>query len=493
MKNKIYIIWIWWIWISWIARYYLQKWWEVHGSDKVWSELIKKLKDEWADILIWEDWDRILSIFKNSSAEQNLLVYTEAVPKTQIELKKARELWIETLTYPEALASIANKKKLITIAWTHWKSTTSSLASLVLKNSEFWVSSLVWTVLKEFDNKNTYFSDSEYFVIEACEYKRSFLKYKPTVAVIVNIDLDHLDYYKDLEDYVSAYEQYINNVVPWWFVIINAEDENCKKLIWLRKDISYIKVYEKIFVHNNTAFMFPNIKMKVPWNHILFDAKLAYIVGHMIWISDESILKTLNNYSWVWRRMEIVWKTKNNNILMSDYWHHPSEIIPTLKAIKGKYWYCRDTIYRVSNKENTVGWDDEDTINLASTKKNKIGWDKEDTINRVSTWSKKLLVIFQPHQYNRTLELLEWFKNCFSDADKLIIPDIYESRDSEEDKQKINPEKLVEYINHPDKQDWKGLENTLKIIQDYDEKNPDSSVILLLWAWNVDDLRKRII
>ncbi len=440
MKNKIYIIWIWWIWISWIARYYLQQWWEVYGSDKTWSKLIEDLKKEWANIIIWEDSKKISDLFENSNWEK-LLVYTEAVHQTQTEIQKAKELWIQMLTYPEALASIANQKKLITIAWTHWKSTTSSLTSIILKNSEFWVNSLVWTILKEFDNKNTHFSNSEYFVIEACEYKRSFLRYKPTVAVIINIDLDHLDYYKDLDDYISAYEEHINNILPWWYAIINAEDENCKKLIWLRKDINYIKVYEKIFTFNNTAHLLPEIKLQVPWKHILFDAKLAYIVWHMIGIKDEKIIESLENYIWVWRRMELVWKTESNNLVISDYWHHPTEIKPTIKAIKEKY---KD---------------------------------------------KKLLTVFQPHQYSRTIELLEWFKNCFQDTDKLIIPNIYESRDSEEDKKRINTEKLVEAINHQDKQNWKWLENTLKLINKYDQENPDSSIILLQWAGDVDNLR----
>jgi UDP-N-acetylmuramate--alanine ligase len=101
--------------------------------------------------------------------------------------------------------------------------------------------------------------------------------------------------------------------------------------------------------------------------------------------------------------MEIIKTTENNNILMSDYGHHPNEIDPTLTSIKTKYP------------------------------------------------DKKLIVFFEPHQYSRTLELLEEFKNCFISADKIIIPSIYESRDSNEDKAKINAEKFTDYINHNNK------------------------------------------
>jgi UDP-N-acetylmuramate--alanine ligase len=174
-------------------------------------------------------------------------VYTEAIPAHHSELEKAKKLGIQTLTYPEALAQIANKKTLISIAGSHGKSTTSSLTSLVLKNSQTNVNAVVGTLLKEFGGKNAYFSESPYFVIEACEYRRSFLHYRPSVGVIINIDLDHLDYYKDLKDYISAFESYLNNIVPGGFAILNGEDTNCKKLLNLRKDIQYIEVYQDYF------------------------------------------------------------------------------------------------------------------------------------------------------------------------------------------------------------------------------------------------------
>ena len=441
MKKQIYIIWIGWIWISAIARYYLHLWYEVFWSDMCDSELIEKLKEEGCIINVGNECIRSLQ-------DMQKIIYTEAVPLTNSELVKAKELWIKIQTYPESLAEIVNSKKLIAIAWTHWKSTTTSLTSLVLKNSEENVNTIVWTILKEFWWKNAYFSDSPYFVIESCEYKRSFLKYQPTVAVIVNIEIDHLDYYKDLEDYISAYREFIENVKPWGFVILNWEDENCKKLLNLRTDVNYIEVFEKYFIFNWEKNIFPEINMKVPWNHILFDAKLAYVVWIMVWVQEHNILNALEDYNWVWRRMEIIWKTKNWNTLMSDYGHHPTEIRLTLKALK----------------ENRAPTRDAPT---------------------------KILTIFQPHQYNRTLELLEDFKTCFKDTDELIVPNIYESRDSEEDKAKINSKIFVEKINHSNKIDWENFEKTLVLINKFDEKNTNS-IIILMWAWNIDNLRQKI-
>lgn len=435
--KKIYVIWIGWIWVSWIARYYRENGYQVFWSDKTGSELTTTLQKEWINIIIWEDEKRIDESFEK-------VVYTEAIPKTQVELQKALKLWIKTLTYPQALAEIANQKKLITIAWTHWKSTTTSMTSLVLKNSNENVNALVWSLLKEFDGKNVFFSDSQYFVLEACEYKRSFLVYKPYIWVITNIDLDHLDYYKDLPDYISAFEAYVKNIVSWGYLVINGNEENSKKLLWIRSDIIFVFLKDNSFQIWDKTYTFPTFDLKIPGEHILFDARLAFVVGKIVWLQDDEIINTLNKYNGIWRRSEVIGLTENNNILMSDYWHHPTEI----------------------------------TLNLWALKKKYLG--------------KKIVTVFQPHQYNRTLELLEDFKNSFHDTDILIIPDIYESRDSEEDKKKIDGEKLINYINHPNKIFGNWLKNTLKIIKKLDQENPWNLVIILQWAGNVDDLRYEI-
>ena len=180
MQNKIYIIWIGGIWISAIARYFLHKWYRVFWSDKINSNLIEELIREWCDIKIWERADFI-------SNDIEKIVYSEAIPEDNSELQKAKELGLKTISYPQTLWEITDTKKLISIAGTHGKSTTTALTSLVLKGSEVWVNTIVGTLLTEFGWKNTNFSKSEYFVIEACEYKRSLLNYKPSVAVITNI------------------------------------------------------------------------------------------------------------------------------------------------------------------------------------------------------------------------------------------------------------------------------------------------------------------
>lgn len=164
-------------------------------------------------------------------------------------------------------------------------------------------------------------------------------------------------------------------------------------------------------------------------------------------MQDQIIVPKLESYKGSWRRSEIIKMTKNGNILMSDYGHHPNEIRPTLRAIKEKYS------------------------------------------------EKKLIVIFQPHQYSRTRELLSEFAISFSDVDILIIPNIYFSRDKKEDVEWMTTEKLVTEIqkNGVDVIDGNGLENTVKWISEYDQKNPDSSIIILLGAGDIDGLRYEIL
>jgi len=434
--KKIYVIWVWWIWVSAIARYYNESWYTVYASDSCNSELIETMQEEWIKIIIWANKARIDNSFER-------VIYTEAIPSTQEELIRAKKLNIFTQTYPEALAEIANKKRLIAVAWTHGKSTTTSLVSIMMKNSLLWINAVIWTLLKEFDWKNTYFSESDFFAIEACEYKRSFLAYKPEFLIITNIEVDHLDYYKDEDDYVSAYVDIVKNIKSGWYLIYNWQDKNCLKLLNIRQDINYVSVNNSIY-NNGQDNIVDNLNLQIPGWHILFDSHLAYTLWRILNIDKISVIESLESYTWVWRRMELLWNTINNNLVISDYWHHPTEINLTLDAIKNKYS------------------------------------------------DKKIITIFQPHQYSRTIELIEDFKTCFKDTHTLIVPNIYESRDSQEDIDTMNAQIFIDLVKHDDKIHWVNLDYTQKIITQFDIENKDNAVFIILWAWDVDNLRYKI-
>lgn len=189
------------------------------------------------------------------------------------------------------------------------------------------------------------------------------------------------------------------------------------------------------------------MNLQVPGDHLLFDAKLAFVVGKLVGLDDAYIAHKLESYSGCWRRSEIIRTTKQGNILMSDYGHHPTEIRLTLEAIHQKYP------------------------------------------------DKKLFVAFQPHQHSRTKELLKEFSTCFDVADGLIIPDIYFSRDSDEDVAYMTIERFIDTlrVRYPFVQNGNGLKNTSELIKKYDNENPDSSIIVLLGAGDIDTLREEIV
>ncbi len=484
VRKHLHVIGIGGIWVSALARYYRRIGYTVSGSDGADSPFLDRLRSEGFDISIGHHSD-------NLRDDTDLVIYSEAIitkpdltPEEQIyanaELARARDLSIRHLSYPVALGEIFNTKQGVAITGSHGKSTTTAMTTLMLANdyttnptielpddgAAFYAptapgcSAIIGTQVPQLWNSNFYTEPlTENFVIEACEYKRSFLQYRPYITVITNIDLDHLDYYKNLEDYISAFQSLVDQTTG--YVLISADDENGRQL--------QIAEEKKIIVGNNTITYYPRVEettegvvttyyvektiqvpdmvLQVPGSHLLQDAHLAYAVGRLLGMQDDIIVPKLEWYMGSWRRSEIVGMTASGNIVMSDYGHHPNEIRPTLRAIRDKY---RD---------------------------------------------KKLFVIFQPHQYSRTRELLQEFANSFADVSELIIPNIYFSRDKQEDIEWMTMERLIAEIhkNQLHIRDGGGLENTVKIIREYDKKNPNSSVILLLGAGDIDSIRTQIL
>lgn len=479
-QKHLHVIGIGGIGVSAIARYYKHLGYSVSGSDASDSAFLDLLRSEGFEIFIGHD-------EKNLPKNTELVIYSEAIitkpdlPKEEQiyangELARAKELGIEHISYPVALGRIFDAKQGIAITWSHGKSTTTAMTTLMLANeykdnptieipddgafsympTAPGCSAIIGTQVPQLGNSNFYTEiKTENFVIEACEYKRSFLQYHPYITVITNIDLDHLDYYKTLEDYISAFQSIVDQTRG--FVIISADDENSKKLVippekkiivWNGKIIYFPRVEERkgevLEVYTVEKFLpLPDLQLQVPGSHLEQDAYLAYTVGKLLGMTDDIIVPKLESYKGSWRRSEIIKTTKNGNLLMSDYGHHPNEIRPTLRAIKEKYH------------------------------------------------DKKLFVVFQPHQYSRTRELLSEFATAFGDADHVIVPNIYFSRDKKEDVEWMTTEKLVAEIAkyQSNIENGNGLENTLKLVLEYDRKNPDSSILLILWAGNVDTLR----
>jgi len=240
-----------------------------------------------------------------------------------------------------------------------------------------------------------------YLVIEADEWQASFLNYWPKIIVLANIEKEHLDYYKNLNNILKTYKEYIRHLPKDGVLVANEDDENIKRITNYESGIKNKKYYS---LKSNEAKRFKKI-LKVPGEYNISNALAALAVARVLKIPDKISLKALSEYRGSWRRFEIKQSTINNKQLtiISDYAHHPTEIKVTLEATREKFP------------------------------------------------RKKIWCVFQPHQYQRTFYLFKDFVKAFSKApiDKLIITDIYDvaGREKGKIKEKISAKKLIGAIN----------------------------------------------
>ncbi len=375
---------------------------KVSGSDLSKNENTQSLEKEGCLIYIGHKKD-------NLKQTVDCLIYSEAIDKkTNPEYLEAKKRKVTILSYSEALGMISKTKKTIAVTGTHGKTTTTAMLGQALIKAKEDPTVIVGSRVSAFEGKNIYIGKGKYFVVEACEYRRSFLNLEPFAVIILNCELDHLDYYTNENDYISAFEELVKKIPKEGFLVYNATDKNCQK-------ISQSCKRKKFGIH-------PSKKgekiTKAIGDFNQFNALHALEACKNLTKNEKEAKKGLMEFSGTSRRMEI--KTeKDGIIIMDDYAHHPSEIKATLHALKKEYP------------------------------------------------KKRIICIFQPHQYSRTHELLKDFKTAFHDADKVIIPNIYEARDSEEDKAKISAKQLVKEIskNHSDCKWGESLEKTIENIK----------------------------
>lgn len=412
--------------VSAIAQILHKKGKKISGSDLVPSELTKSLILSGIDVKTGHD-----ESFVNK--KHDLVIYSPAVPTSNPELKKAKSLKLKTISYSHALGQLTKDHFTIAIAGTHGKSTTTAITSLILEKAGLDPSVVIGTKIKQFKNKNFRVGDSKYLIIEACEYKRTFLTIFPDILVLTNIEADHLDYYKDLEDYKDAFKDLAKKIPKNGHILINEKSKHLKEIANSAKcDNSTWKELEIEKL---------NLQPKVPGEFNIENAKNAAITAKYLKIDDKVIEKTVSNFKGTWRRMEIKRKKGYSCTFIDDYGHHPTEIKLTLAALR---------------EQNPKA---------------------------------KVLCIYQPHQYNRTHNLLKEFGRSFYDADKIIIPNIYQVRDSKEDMEKVSTDDLVKEINkyHKKAKNGHGLQKTA----DYLKKNSSKfDIVITMGAGDITDIYK---
>ncbi len=408
-----------------LAQYFIATGNDVSGSDLNSSEITEKLNDLGVKISIGHS-------AKNISKDIDLVIYSPAVNMSNPELKKANNLKIKNQSYPKALGEITKKYFTIAVSGTHGKSTTSSMITLILMNAGLDPTVIIGTKMKELNNGNFRMGKSKYLVIEADEYKESFLNYHPRMITLTNIEADHLDYYKNLDNILKAFSKYLNKIHPNGYIVANKEDENINKIIKKRKKIEYYSINQQ------EAQEIRKI-LKVPGEHNLYNALAAFETALMLGIKKSAILKGLSLYKGSWRRFEIF---KGKEItLVSDYGHHPTEVKKTLEAAREKFP------------------------------------------------KKRIRCIFQPHQYERTFNLFNDFVRVLNGMpiDEMILSEIYTvaGREKESIKKKVNSKKLTDAVNNKKVIYKKTFNSIEKYIMETNEKD---DVLIVMGAGDVYQL-----
>jgi len=398
---KIHFIGIGGIGVSALAKYYLKRGDRVSGSDLASSEITDQLKKMGAKIFIGPHKTLNLKLCARLSLAQlpELVIHSPAVTPDNPELRAARKWGVKCQSYPEALGQLTKNYFTIAVAGTHGKGTTTALISLILIKAGLDPTVIIGTKMKEFGDSNFRAGKSKYLVIEADEYKESFLNYWPKAIVITTIDKDHLDYFKNFANIIKAFAKFVKHLPNNGTLVINPNDQ-----VPISNEIPNPNFQtRKYSLAQKEAKKLKKI-LKIPGEHILADALAALALARSLKIPDRISFKALAEYRGAWRRFETKQSLVNNLkiTLINDYAHHPTEIDVTLKAVRQKYP------------------------------------------------KKQIWCVFQPHQYKRTFYLFKDFVRVLSKApiNKLILVDIYSvaGRESESIKKKVSSEKLAKAV-----------------------------------------------
>ena len=375
------------------------------GSDNNNSELIQNLIKKGVTVYIGQNENNITS-------DIDLVIYTAAIKDDNPEFIKAKQLGLKMLERSEFLGNLMKAYKYpLCIAGTHGKTTTSSMVSEVFLQAKTDPTISIGGILSSV-NSNFKVGKKDYLVLETCEYCDTFLKFNPHSAIILNIDADHLDYFKDINQIYNSFKKFANLIKEDACLVINSDIKDYEKItenlkcnvitygqnensMWKAKDITFDEFGCATYkAYYNNKFMY-NIKLSVVGIHNIYNSLSVCALANFYNLDKDSIEIGLNNFKGTNRRFQYK-GTFNNMKIIDDYAHHPTEILATINATKSQ------------------------------------------NIN-------KLWCVFQPHTYTRTKALLDDFAKSLLDVDNILICDIYSAR--EKDTGEIHAKDLVNKIN----------------------------------------------
>ncbi len=436
--------------MSGLAEILLIEGYKVTGTDNVDSSTVNRLRNLGATIFIGHSKDNILGA--------DLIIYTDAISMDNEELKAAYNSGAAVTDRATFLGALMkNYKNSIAISGTHGKTTTTSMIATIMNHSELRPTILIGGELDDIGG-NVKLGTDEYILTEACEYKANILKYFPTMAIILNIDEDHLDYFKSMDHIIDTFIGYVKNLEDSGYLVINIDDPSANRLIGetkakvitfgIDKDCDYKAEnirYDSEGLPSYTLKMKNNqsheINLRVMGIHNIYNSLAAIAVTYSYGMPIETISNLITFYTGVHRRLELKGYINNTIKVIDDYAHHPTEIRASLTALR----------------KSTKG---------------------------------KIYCVFQPHTFTRTKALLDSFARSFGDADKIIIADIYASR--ELDNGEIHSRDLANLIkdNGNDSIYLASFEEIEKFLVD---ETKDHDIIITMGAGNVYKIGESIL
>jgi UDP-N-acetylmuramate--alanine ligase len=371
------------------------------------------VKNEQTDMLV----SRGMRFFLGHRAENvdgaDGIVVSAAVPEDNPEILEAKRRGIPLYLYSEYIGMLMGQKKGIAVAGTHGKTTTTALLAAILSRAGLDPTVVCGGVMRGFDT-NALFGRGDHFVSEACEYNRSFLDLRKRYAIVTNVESDHLDYYSGIEEIKDAFRSFLETLDPGGFSVVNGDDAGVRDVMeglegstvftvgeGAGNDYRIADVSGALGVYccavNHGARRLLSLRLSVPGRFNCGNAALASVLAARLGVERGTIEEAVRAFSGTKRRLERLGRVGESEIY-TDYGHHPTEIRSTLRALKERYPGA------------------------------------------------PLCLVFQPHQYSRTLELFDDFVSALSEPDHVVITEIYWQRDSDKYIGKITGEDLYEEV-----------------------------------------------
>lgn len=445
IKN-VYFIGIGGIGMSALARWFHANKYLVAGYDKTPTDLTSALIQEGIEITFEDSMNVVPESFKN--AQNTLVVYTPAIPSDHQQFNWFKDQnQFQLVKRSQVLGYLTQSIATIGIAGTHGKTSTSSMTATLFQSAQKSFSAFLGGITKNFQSNliiGDHTGNKNWVVVEADEYDRSFLQLSPTIAVVNNMDPDHLDIYENTNAFIESFQLYINKTKNDGIVLLHDSVQLLKpshvKAMYTygvndKADFKIINI-----IHENGGVMFDivstfgkwqQLRINVPGMHNVMNATAAFLSGYFAGLTIEELKKGLAAYLGVNRRFDIHFQN-NDKVYIDDYAHHPTEINALIQAVESNF----------PNKTKTI--------------------------------------IFQPHLFTRTRDFMDDFADALSKADEVILLEIYPARELPIDG--INAQKLLSLIRNSNKKIWTKEEVLIKL------STITSNVLITAGAGDIDRL-----